>query len=265
MIRCRVYLLINNNFLAKTVVHPLPVSALCLLLLGVPGLAKAEPARLKIAVLDDAPPMSYRDTAGNLTGFSYAIAKALCADMKVNCEFQVTKLDYMIDDLAAGHFDIAAIGLLNTPERRQKIMFSQPFYRSISLWFAKPGIQPGSPGVRVSTFRGSVQENYVKAQGWASISSQTDVQMIEQVSAGVAQAMIAPLMTSFNLQKNPQFLLLGLTPTVLQAPELEGRASFGINPKRAEIKEQLDKSLDNIRRNGTFDRINTQFLPFRVQ
>lgn len=241
------------------------VSALCLLLLGVPGLAKAEPARLKIAVLDDAPPMSYRDATGNLTGFSYAIVKALCADMKVICEFQVTKLDYMIDDLAAGHFDVAAIGLLNTPERRKKIIFSQPFYRSISLWFAKPGIQPGSPGIRVTTFRGSVQENYVKAQGWASISSQTDIQMIEQLSAGVAQAMIAPLMTSFNLQKNSQFLQLGLTPTVLQATELEGHASFGINPKRAEVKEQIDRSLENIRRDGTFDRINTQFLPFRVQ
>jgi len=265
MSRCKVYLLLNFNFLAKTMVHHLSVFGLSLLLLGVPGFAKAEPARLKVAVLDDAPPMSYRDAAGNLTGFSYAIAKALCADMKVICEFQVTKLDYMIDDLAAGHFDIAAIGLLNTPERRQKIIFSQPFYRSISLWFAKPGIQPGSPGVRVSAFRGSVQENYVKAQGWESISSQTDVQMIEQLSAGVAQAMIAPLMTSFNLQKNPRFLQLGLTPTVLQAPELEGYASFGISPKRAEIKEQLDKSLDNIRRNGTFDRINTQFLPFRVQ
>lgn len=242
----------------------LSIFGMFFLLLGVLGFSWTEPAPLKVAVLDDAPPMSYRDSAGNLTGFSYAIAKALCADMKVHCEFQVTKLDYLIDDLAAGHFDIAAIGLLNTPERRQKILFSQPFYRSISLWFAKPGIQPGNPGVRVSAFRGSVQENYVKAQGWESISSQTDVQMIEQLSAGVAQAMIAPLMTSFNLQKNPRFLQLGLTPTVLRAPELEGSASFGISPKRAEIKEPLDKALENIRRNGTFDRINTQFLPFRV-
>ena len=184
--------------------------------------------------------------------------------MKLKCEFQVSKLDFMIDDLAAGHFDIAAIGLLNTPARRQKILFSQPFYRSISVWFAKSGFQPGSPGVRVSTFRGSVQENYVKAQGWESISAETDAEMIEQLSAGVAQAIIAPLMTSFNLQRNPRFLQLGLMPFVLKAPELEGDASFGISPKRAEIKEPLDKALENIRRNGTFDRINTQFLPFRV-
>ncbi|HSG23034.1 MAG TPA: transporter substrate-binding domain-containing protein [Azonexus sp.] len=245
-------------------VRHLYILGLCLLLPGAAGFAKAEPAPLRIAVLDDAPPMSYLDAAGNLTGFSYSIAKALCADMKLQCEFRVTKLDYLIDDLAAGHFDIAAIGLLNTPERRQKIIFSQPFYRSISLWFAKPGVQPGSQGIRISAFRGSVQENYVKAQGWETISAQTDIQMIEQLSAGVAQAIIAPLMTSFNLQKNPRFLQLGLTPTVLRAPELEGDASFGISPKRADIKEPLDKALENIRQNGTYDRINTKFLPFRV-
>lgn len=238
--------------------------ALIPLFVGVVGLARAELAPIRVAVLDDAPPMAYRDAAGNLTGFSYAIVKALCAEMNVTCDFQVTKLDYLVEDLALGNYDIAAIGLLNTPERRQKILFSQPFYRSISLWFAPPGIQPGSPGVRVSVFRGSVQERYVKAQGWESMSAQTDGQMIEQLSAGVVKAMIAPLMTSFNLQKNPQFLQLGLVPTVLRAPELEGNASFGISPKRAEIKEPLDKALENIRRNGTYDRLNTQFLPFRV-
>lgn len=72
----------------------LSVSGICLLMLAVPGFAKAEPATLRVAVLDDAPPMSYRDEAGNLTGFSYAIAKALCNDMKLKCEFQVSKTGF---------------------------------------------------------------------------------------------------------------------------------------------------------------------------
>ena len=227
-------------------------------------LAPAEDQPLRIAVLDDAPPLAYRDSAGNLTGFSYAVAQALCQEIKRPCQFQVTRLDYLVDDLAAGNFDIAAVGLLNTPERRQKILFTRSIYRSISLWFARPGVQPGQPGVRISTFRGSAHERYLKAQGWDVVSAQNDVQMIEQLSAGVAQAMVAPLMTSFSLQKNPKFLQLGLTPTVLRASELEGAASFGINPRHADLKAALDKALETIQRNGVYDRINTQFLPFRV-
>lgn len=230
----------------------------------VAALAQDEGKPLRIAVLDDAPPLAYRDNAGNLTGFSYAVAQALCQEIKRPCQFQVTRLDYLVDDLAAGNFDIAAVGLLNTPERRQKILFTKSIYRSISLWFAHPGVQPGQPGVRISTFRGSAHERYLKAQGWDVVSAQNDAQMIEQLSAGVAQAMVAPLMTSFGLQKNPKFMQLGLAPTVLHASELEGAASFGINPRHADLKAALDKALETIQRNGVYDRINTQFLPFRV-
>ncbi len=233
-----------------------------LAVLAGPGFA--QPGVVKVAVLDDAPPMSYRDGAGNLTGFSIELTRALCDEMRVSCEFQATRLDYIIDDLVTGGFDLAAVGLLNTQERRRKILFSQPFYRSISLWFGREGVSPGQPGVRVSTFRGSAQERYAKSRGWDALVAHSDSQMIEQLTAGVSQGMIVPLMTSFNLQKNPHFLRLGLMPTVLHAPELEGDACFGISPRRADLKEALDEALATVRRNGVYDRINTQFLPFRV-
>lgn len=224
----------------------------------------AEPVPLRVAVLVDAPPLSYRDAAGNLTGFSYTIVRAICVEMKLVCDFQVTKLDYLVDDLAQGNYDFAAVGLLNTPDRRQKILFGKPFYRSFSLWYARSGIEPGHPDLRVSVFKGSVQESYAKAQRWNIISAQTAEQMIEQLAAGISQAMIAPLMTSFNLQKNARFMQLGLVPTVLRPPELAGYASFGISPKRGDLKEVLDHGLDRIIRNGTYDRINAEFLPFSV-
>lgn len=235
---------------------------LVLALLQCPARAAAD--ALRVAVLDDAPPMAYRDGAGNLTGFSHAIAEALCEEMKRVCEFQVTRLDRLVDELAAGRYDVAALGLLNTPARREKILFSQPVYRSITLWLAAPKFRPGQANVRVSTFRGSVQENYVKAKGWPSIGVQTSDEMLDQLAAGVAQAIIVPLMTSFSLQKNPRFLDMGLQVTPLGAAELDGEACFGISPRQAELKETLDKALDTIRRNGVYDRINTRFLPFRV-
>jgi ABC-type amino acid transport substrate-binding protein len=70
--------------------------------------------------------------------------------------------------------------------------------------------------------------------------------------------------SSFNLQKDTNFLRLGLGSTVMKAPELVGNASFGINPQRPELKIAVDEALDRIKRNGVYERINTQFLPFRV-
>jgi len=240
------------------------VACLGLLPVFLSGGARAEPPKLKVAVLEDSPPLGYRDADGNLTGFSYALAQAVCVELNAQCEFEVTKLDYLVEDLAAGHFDLAAVGLLNTPERRQKILFTQPVYRSVTMWFAKPGVHPGQAGVRVSVFKGSAQERYAQAQGWSIFPTQTDLQMVEQLVAGVAHVAMVPLMTSLNLHKNRKFLQLGLQSTVLQVPELIGNACFGINPRRGELKGPVDEALEKIKRNGTYDRINSVFLPFRV-
>ena len=224
----------------------------------------AGPLMLKVAVLDDSPPMGYRDGNGQLTGFSIAVMRALCSEMAMHCDFETRRLEHLVDDLASGHFDIAAIGLLNTPERRKRILFTRPVYRSLTVLFVRPGLKPGQPGVRLSIFKGSAQESYIKSQGWDFVGAQTDLEMIEQLRAGVTQACIVPLMTSLNLRRNPKFMQLDLEMSVLNHPELDTNASFGISPKRPELKEPLDRALDRIKVNGTYDRINSQFLPFRV-
>ncbi len=229
------------------------------------GMAQAQPQTIRVAVLENAPPLGYRDAEGNLTGFAINIARALCAEIGARCEFEATRLESLIERLAAGYFDVAAIGLLNTPERSQKVLFTKAVYRSVTLWVARPGIQPGDLGARISIFRGSAHETYAKAQHWQVIGAQTETQMIEQLAAGVAQGAIVPLMTSLSLQKSSVFQQLGLKVTVLQQPELAGNASFAINPQRAELKMLLDGALENIKRKGVYDRINSEFLPFRVE
>lgn len=233
--------------------------SLCLLI-ALPASAQT----IKVGVFDDAPPLAYRDDKGTLTGFTVAIAEALCAELKLRCELQVVRLETVIDDLAAGQIDVAAVGLLNTPERRKRIAFTKPVYRSTTLWFARPGVKLDAPGVRIAVFKGSAQERFAQAKGWQTVGAITDADIIDQLAAGVAQAGIAPLMSSFNLFRNPRFLKLGLTTQVFSSPELDTQASFGLNPRNVALKEALDRGLDTIKRNGVFDRINTQFLTLRV-
>lgn len=226
--------------------------------------ARSPEAPLRVAVLDDAPPLGYRDDSGKLTGFSVALMQALCTEIAMRCEFEAVRLEHLVDDLAAGHFDVAAVGLLTTEARRKKIIFTRPVYRSLTLLFVRPGGQPGKPGSRVSTFKGSAQERYIQEQGWELIGAQTDEEMVEQLRVGVAQACVVPLMSGLALQNNPQFLRLGMKSEVLQAAELDNKASFAVAPQRAELKPVLDRALDKVKRNGIFDRINSLYLPLRI-
>jgi ABC-type amino acid transport substrate-binding protein len=208
--------------------------------------------------------MSYRDASGKLTGFSAEIIRAICEEMNTRCEFQVSTLDRVIESLVQDEIDIAAVSLLDTPERRSKILFAKPYFRSISLWFASPGILPGHPNIRVAAVKGSAQERYAVQQNWLIVGVPTNGQLLEPLLAGVAQAAIMPMSTAFNFQKNKSFQQLKLESTVMQVPELTGQASCGVNPRKPELKQSVDEALERIKRNGVYDRINTQFLPFRI-
>ena len=83
--------------------------------------------------------------------------------------------------------------------------------------------------------------------------------------AGSPMGAIIPMATSLNLMNDKSFRSLGLSSTVMKVPELIGNASFGISPRHPELKESVDNALDRIKRNGVYERINSQFLPFRIQ
>jgi len=226
--------------------------------------ARADSPPLRVAVLENSPPMSFVDSNGKQSGFSFSIIEAICEEMRARCEFQVTTLELVVELLAQGEIDIGAVSLLDTPERRSRILLAKPYFRSISLWFAAPGVLPGHPGVRVAVVKGSAQERYASQQNWLTVGVPTNGQLSDPLLAGVAQAAIIPMSTALNLQKDKRFLHLGLASTVMPAAELGGYASFGINPRRPDLKEAIDEALEHIKRNGVYDRINSQFLPFRV-
>ena len=236
------------------------LTALCL----VAGVVAAAEDKLRVAVLENAPPMSYRDTDGHLTGFSVEIIRAVCGEMQARCEIQPIVLEHLLDKLTSGEIDIAAVSLLDTPERRARILFANPYFRSVSLWFAKPGVMPGTPGIRVAAVKGSAHESYAPSQGWNVVAVPTNGELAKPLLAGVAQAAIMPMMTSLNLLKGKDFQALGLSSTIMKVPELLGNASFGISPRRPELKDAVNVALEKIKRNGVYERINTQFLPFRV-
>jgi hypothetical protein len=73
-----------------------------------------------------------------------------------------------------------------------------------------------------------------------------------------------PMNTSLHLQSSKEFQRLGLAATVMTVPDLVGNASFGINPRHPDLKIAVDDALERIKLNGVYERINTQFLPFRV-
>jgi ABC-type amino acid transport substrate-binding protein len=40
---------------------------------------------------------------------------------------------------------------------------------------------------------------------------------------------------------------------------------LSVNPRSPELLAQLNEAIDRVKRDGRFDRINSRFIPFRLQ
>lgn len=218
---------------------------------------------LRVAVLNHSPPMSYTDEAGALTGFNVEIMRALCDVMAVRCVPVPVSLDRVIDAVAEGEFDFAAVSLLATPERRARVLMSKPYYRSLSVWFARPGVVPG--GAVAGVVRGGVQARYIQAHGWRSLTLDTHAEVLTALVQGKVEAALLPMPTAVVLHQDPRIHPLGLATTLLRDPQLAGDVCLSVNPRSPELLALLNDAIDRVKRDGRFDRINSRFIPFRLQ
>jgi len=241
------------------------VWALTLLLLGSSTAMATGKQDYRVAVVGSAPPMSYLDAQGKLTGFNIEMAHALCRIMSIRCQLQPMPLGEIIDTLASGGADFAVASLLATPERRQKVIFSKPYFRSVSVWLGQPSATIGSADVTVGTIKGSAQARYAEAKGWKIHPVASHTAFPKLLASGQIQAVILPMKTGVALQQAQPVQALELHSFVLDDPSIAGDVAISIAPGNAALLPQINAAIDQVKASGEFDRINSRFLPFRLQ
>ena len=235
------------------------------LLLGLGSAWAADLATLRMAVIHNSAPMSYLNDAGVLTGFNVELGKAMCETMQVRCTAVVVPLSEVVEQVAKGQVDFAAVSLLITPERRSQVIFSKPYYRSLSAWVAKSGVKPGTPNLRVAVVKGSIQAHYAEAQQWKRVETANHTLLAETLTSGKADAALFPMLTGLAFVEDKGVARNGWTYTLMSDAAIAGDVGISISPQRPELRERIDNAIDQLKRDGRFDKINNAFLPFKLQ
>jgi|JI10StandDraft_1071094.scaffolds.fasta_scaffold39366_4 polar amino acid transport system substrate-binding protein len=227
-------------------------------------LAAAQEKTYRVALIAQSPPLSFTDSTGKFTGFNVEMATELCVTMKVRCVQHPLPIDKIVDMAAADQVDFAVVGFVPTPERKARVLFSKAYYQSMSVWLANPSITAGNSRSSVAVIKGSAQASHAQSMGWKTTEAESNKEIKSLLASGVADATVLPMLNAWSLAQESVLQPLGLKSTVLRGPLITGSLHMVINPKQSELVERINAALDQIKRDGRFDRINTLFVPFSL-
>ena len=236
-----------------------------------PGAAQAQTAgRLRVGVEGNYPPFSQLGPDGTLSGFDIDIARAVCAEMKVECVLVQQEFDGMIPALNARKFDAVVASLTITEERRKAVEFSDSYYDVPSRFVAKQGAfadyKPETlKGKTLVVLRNSprakfLQDRY-KDSTILQVAKETEVYM--ELAAGRGDIGFgSSVVSSEAFLKKPEGR--GFAP-VGEPVRLDG-AGVGIAIRKAdtELRDKINAALKAIKANGTYDTMQKKYFDFDI-
>jgi polar amino acid transport system substrate-binding protein len=117
----------------------------------------------------DYPPFNYTGPDGAPAGFNVDLARLICEEINVPCTVQMRRFDTLIGSLASNNGDAVIASIAETPDMRQRVDFSEPYYRTPARFVAPHSsdiddIRPEYlEGKKIAVVAGTAHEAFLRA------------------------------------------------------------------------------------------------------
>ena len=257
--------------MAKTLISSvLRKAAIASLMAGCAFGAQAKIDQVRFAVDPTYPPFESKTPQGKLVGFDIDLGNALCAQMKAKCVWVESQFDGMIPALKARKFDAILSDMGITEERMKQINFTVPLYDTHAQLIAHKGAgllpTPESlKGKTVGVEQGTVQERYALAKwqphGVTVVPYGDQAQVESDLISGRLDVVFTDAAQAANgFLKHPQGKDFELAGPIVEDPIIGPGTAIGLRKDDAELKTALDNAFAEIKKNGTFDKIQKQYF-----
>ena len=214
------------------------------------------------------PPFNFRDATGELVGFNIDLARALCADLKLNCTIQAWPWDQAAQALEDNQGDALIAGLAITPENGELFDFSQIYLmlpgRFVTSVAAAVNFDPASlGGKRVAVRRGSAHAEFVRRYipGAALVEFGSELQALDALRKNEADAYFGDGMrASFWLNDNVGCCDFAGEPYF--RPDLFGDGlAVALPAGHDAVRQAIDYGLVRLKRSGIYDELYLRWFP----
>ena len=222
------------------------------------GIASADPVR--IATEGAYEPYNFINDKGEVDGFEIVLGAELCKRAELECVFVKNDWDSIIPNLQSGNYDAIMAGMSITPERREKIGFSENYTQpSPSNYAAMSADTPLDSGV-IAAQVGTIQAAHVAASGAQLLEFATPDETVAAVRNGQAAAVMA----------DQDYLLsvVGDGLEIVGDNVLLGEGiGIGLRQSDTELKAKFDAAIQSMKADGSLNKLtdewfNGNYTPF---
>jgi polar amino acid transport system substrate-binding protein len=234
---------------------------------SIAGVANAE--TIRIATEGAYPPFNMKNTKGELIGFDIDIARALCDQLKADCEIVAQDWDGIIPGLMAKKYDAIIASMSITDERKRKVDFSDPYYSNYLRFIAKDGStleisEAGLKGKKLGAQRATIsaqhlEDNYRKS-AMVKVYDTQDATFLD-LKAGRLDAVLVDAYPGYDWLKkaeNSGYDHIGDTI------DINDKIGIAVRKGDTELAAKFNRALKAILENGTYEAINKNYFPFSI-
>jgi len=228
---------------------------------------------LRIGVEGAYPPFSEKTASGDLVGFDIDIARALCAEMDVECTLVEQDWDGIIPALQAKKYDAIIASMSITPDRQKVVDFTDKYYQTPAKFAAKEGVDwadtpEGLAGKTIGVQRGTIHDDYVSALYTDSEIKRyaTQDEAYLDLQAGRVDAILADSIAVsdgfLKTEAGEGYAFFGSDHT---DPQYFGEgAGIAVRKGEDDLRQSLNEAIAAIRENGVYKEINDKYFEFDI-
>lgn len=221
---------------------------------------------IRIATEGAYPPFNMKDAGGELIGFDVDIAKALCAAMEADCELVAQDWDGIIPGLVADKYDAIIASMSITPERDEKVDFTNRYYSNYLRIVAEEDTGIGGrddlSGKTVGAQRATIAASWAEDNlGRASTVNLYDTQTAaySDLEAGRLDALISDVYPAYDWMKDKEgYEFVG------ERIDIDDKIAIAVREGDDDLRDKFNKALEAIRESGKYAEINEKYFPFDI-
>lgn len=222
------------------------------------GEKKSAEKVLKIGTNADFAPFEFQDVNGKeYIGFDMDLIRAVAKEMGYKAEISNINFDGLIPALESGNIDVIISGMTINDERKKKVNFSAPYYKSGLTIIVKDDNTEIAEfkdlaGKRVAVQIGTTSAAEVKKiEGVIVKEYNSSADTFMELKAGGVDAVVN------DRPVNDYYIMKSGVKNVKALPDLLTSEDYGIavNKKNEALLKEVNTALEKLQKNGDYDKI----------